>query len=84
MNAPTTTRHLADHTVTPCRPGDARLTAWGYSESAVGFEQTEDGPTFLVIGHQAPADALDRACHRFGVDGPQVMTALEQLERQQP
>ncbi len=68
-------RHLADHTVT-CRPGDPRLIAWGYSENAVGFEQTEGGPTFLVIGHQAAEDAIERDCHRFNLDRFQVMAAL--------
>lgn len=62
--------------VSPCRPGDPRLIAWGYSENAVGFEQTEDGPTFLVIGHQAPEEAIDRGCRRFNVDRFQVMIAL--------
>ena len=76
MSAPNQPSHLADHTVTPCRPGDPRLIAWGYSENAVGFEQTEDGPTFLVIGHQVTEDAIERGCLRFYVDRFQVMAAL--------
>ena len=76
MNATNQPRHLADHTVTPCRPGDPRLIAWGYSENAVGFEQTEDGPTFLVVGRRAPEDAIERGCLRFNLDRVQVMTAL--------
>lgn len=76
MNATNQHRHLADHAVTPCRPGDPRLIAWGYSENAAGFEQTEDGPTFLVIGHQAPKEAIERGCLRFNLDRFQVIAAL--------
>ena len=83
MNAPNQPRHLADHAVTPVRPGDPRLIACGYSETAVGFEQTEGGPTFLVIGHQAPEDAIDRGCLRFNLDRLQVMAALASDRRQE-
>ena len=76
MNATNQPRHLADHTVTPCRPGDPRLIAWGYSEDAVTYEQALDGPAYLVIGHQAPKEAIDRGCHRFNLDRFQVMAAL--------
>lgn len=72
-----THRSFSDLAVIPCRPGDPRLTAWGYSENAVGYEQASDGPTFLVVGHQSPQEALDRACRCFGMDRFQVMAALK-------
>ena len=67
-------------TVIPCRPGDHRLVAFGYSETSVSFEQTEDGPTFLVIGHQSPASAIERGCRRFGLDIDRVRTDLARQE----
>lgn len=76
MNAPNQPRHLADHAVTPVRPGVPRLIACGYSETDVGFEQTEDGPTFVVIGHQASDAAIERVCLRFNLDRALVMNAL--------
>lgn len=81
MNAPTTTRSFSDQRVFPCRPSDKRLAFCGYDEETVAHEQAWDGPVFLVIGSRAPADALDRACHRFGVDRLQMLNALAQLER---
>ncbi|MFZ1536736.1 MAG: hypothetical protein WAT23_05050 [Chromatiaceae bacterium] len=81
MNAPTAIASFSDRRVFPVRPGDPRLGHRGYEDDAVGHEQCWDGPVYLVIGSRAPADALDRACHRFGVDRLQMLNALAQLER---
>ena len=72
----TPARSFSDTRVIILRPGDERLAAISYSDTAVGFEQTEDARTFLVIGHQAPEDAIERGCRRFGLDPCQVRTAL--------
>lgn len=62
--------------VIPVRPGDSRLCCF-HREDAVSFEQAEDGPGYLVVGRQAPWDAIARAAVRFNLD-PQNITALNQ------
>ncbi|MBP6260877.1 MAG: hypothetical protein KA204_04110 [Chromatiaceae bacterium] len=74
MNTP---RAFANPTVIPCRPGDPRLIAAGYAETAIGYEQERAGPLYLVVGHHAPDTALERGCRRFHLDPGQVRAALE-------
>ncbi len=78
MTAPTTIASFSDRRVFPCSPGDKRLAFLGYEDDDVAHEQAWDGPIFLVIGPKAKPEALDRACHRFGVDRLQMMNALEE------
>lgn len=67
---------FSDRRVFACRPGDERLAFLGYEDDAVAHEQAWDGPVFLVIGLQAPEDAIERGCRRFNLDRAQVMNAL--------
>lgn len=78
----TPARSFSDTRVIPCRPGDPRIS-FGFSEDEVCASQWCDGPTFLVIGHRAPEDAIDRGCLRFGLDPCQVMSALASDRRQE-
>lgn len=74
MNTP---RAFANPTVIPCRPGDPRLVAAGYAETAIGYERAGSGPLYLIVGAHAPAAALERGCRRFHLDPRQVRAALE-------
>lgn len=44
-----------------------------WSEGDAGFEQSDDGPTYLFIGRAAPDDKLPKLARRFGF-------TLEQLK----
>ncbi len=59
---------VSDSRIVLCRAGDSNLDGpRGWSNTSVGYFQSGNGPTFLVIGRQAPDDALGRAKGRFGV-----------------
>lgn len=64
-------------TVIPVRPDDPRLACVRFDETQVSFEQGAEGPVFLVIGRQAPRDAIERTCQRFGLDPDEAIAALE-------
>lgn len=59
---------FSDSRIVLRRAGDTDIDGpRGWAESNVGYFQSSNGPTFLVIGRQAPDDALGRAMDRFGV-----------------
>ncbi len=65
-------------TVIPVRPDDPRLACVRFDETQVSFEQSAEGPVFLVIGRQAPRDAIEHSCQRFGLDPDAALVALEE------
>lgn len=59
---------FSDSRTVLCRADDTDIDGpRGWADSNVGYFQSCNGPTFLVIGRQAPDDALSRAMGRFGV-----------------
>jgi hypothetical protein len=49
-------------------PSDPEYSPERWDESRVGLHQDHDGPTHLIIGRRAPAEALQRAAHRLAID----------------
>ena len=71
-------RPFTTATVIPVRPGDPRLARVRLDETQVSTEQNADGPVFLVIGRQAPREAIEHACQRFGLVPDEALAALEE------
>ena len=61
------------------RPDDPRLFCVSHPETSVSYEQDmieADAPIYLVIGRQAPEEAIRRGCDRFGLDPERVIHDL--------
>lgn len=61
------------------RPDDPRLACASHPETRVSYEQgliEADAPIYLVIGRQAPEEAIRRGCDRFGLDPERVIHDL--------
>lgn len=46
--------------------GNDHQCASVWDESTAGYEQADDGPTYLVIGRLAPDDKLPKLARRYG------------------
>ena len=77
-NTPDTDRPFTTATVIPVRPDDPRLACVRLDETQVSFEKNADGPVLLVIGRQAPREAIEHACQRFGLVPDEALAALEE------
>ncbi|WP_313297376.1 hypothetical protein [Diaphorobacter sp.] len=67
---------FSDARVFLVRPSDERL-AQVWSREQAGFEQSDDGPTYIVIGEHAPLERLERLAMRY----PQfTIDQLKQLQ----
>ena len=64
------------------RPDDPRLACASHPETRVSYEQgliEADAPVYLVVGRQAPEEAIRRGCDRFGLDHEATLRAVEGL-----
>lgn len=75
---------FSDRHIVVCRPGDHRL-GFVWSERG-GFEQSCDGPTFIVIGRDTTDQCCDELEARFGIDAADLIAfrCRSALEPQQP
>lgn len=64
--------------------GDDHRCARYWDESSAGYEQSDGGPTHLVIGRKAPDDKLPKLARRYGftVDALQAFRDAPGMEVQ--
>ncbi len=64
------------------RADDPRLFCVSHPETSVSYEHDlieADAPIYLVIGRQAPEEAIRLGCDRFGLDPEVTLRAVEGL-----